>query len=230
MGSGKISRRTFEALMRQRREQEQVWNTAVPKHTDQAAERAFRQMEAMVAAGVPIAAGATAAKAAGGSKAAGAVTAVKVLAVAAAGAAVIGMGTLAAVPAARQGLGQLLAPERAETAQTVSRLPGAYVIPSPGEDFTVTDQAQSDTLNARWFTSAHQQVLVQIARQLPEESSEGAAEAVTAGGLSGALYQSGSTQVLLLRDGDVLLRVQYFNGDRDTLLAYGQALAAANAQ
>lgn len=107
------------------------------------------------------------------------------------------------------------------------REPMDYVIPSPGEEFTVRDEAAGQAMVYRWYGAEHSMVLVEIARELPEDAAQTEdAEAVTVGGMWGSYCAD--TRSLLLHDGAVSILIQYWNGEREDILAYAEAFAAAN--
>lgn len=224
---GRISNKRFDCLMRAYRaellmEEGPALRGQVPESTDRAAERAFRKMEACIASGSAVPAGRAAVKAA-----AKAGAAAKILAVIVGGSVLIGAGSYAASPAVRERVGRLFS--YAHTDRAARRSPGEYVIPSPGEGFSVTDELVSEYMHGCWFTMGEREVLVQIAEELPPEAGQdGGAEVVTVGGAWGTYAETGDTLTLILHDGDVLIRIETLGADREGLLAYAAALLAAN--
>jgi hypothetical protein len=121
-------------------------------------------------------------------------------------------------------------PAASETLQPRRAVPGDYVIPSPGEDFTVTETVDDQRLVCRWFTSAEQELMVQIAYKLPLEitGAEGT-EIIDLNGRVAAVYlEQGEQKLVELRDGEILLQIEYYNADKEEVLAYAAALAEAN--
>ena len=118
---------------------------------------------------------------------------------------------------------------RRDEKQAQQKNPGDYAVPSPGADFVLTDGAENERLVYRWYTLDRQEVLVQIARRLPEDELDGSpGETVMVGGTVGIYRASGERQVLLLQDGDVWIRIVFFAQNRDALLDYAARLAAEN--
>lgn len=227
--SRRISGKRFDYLMREYGldlllSREEELRRQVPESTDRAAERAFEQMQLAVASGVPVRVGRA--------KAAGASAAVKTLAVAVSASVLIGVGVCAASPAVSERARSLMPQSRIRAEQGADRpakKPGDYIIPSPGEDFEVTDESQSERVTARWFTAERSQVLVEIAYKLPDELVRTEdIEYVTAGGLPGTLYETEEMSILILWDGDVYILIEYFNAGDSALMDYAAALAATN--
>lgn len=155
--------------------------------------------------------------------------ALKAIAITVAAAAAVSAGACAASPAVRGRVGGLLA-ACARISDTRSALsPGDYIIPSPGEGFTVTDEAKSANMHGCWFTSDDREALVQIAASLPEgtEVSEDA-EAIPVGDRWGTIEETESTCVLILNDGGVMIRVEFWGAQRDEVIDYAAGLLAEN--
>lgn len=229
---GRISRKEFDALMEQYVDsrgadllrQEPDWRGEIPEHTRRAAENAFRTVRTCAAAGAPLPhITGSAAGAAGHASAAAA--GLKLLSLAVAASAVIGAGAYAVSPAVRTFTMELMGiSERAQ-----GREPAAYVIPDPGGSFTLSDEAVGAQMSYRWFSSATQELIVEIAYEVPEEMEPGEdPEVVTVGPLWGTLTRTERTQLLILRDGDVYIILEYFHADRDELLSYAERLVAVN--
>lgn len=226
----RIGNRALEALFEEYRADcllagEIRWRDQVPASTDRAAERAFSEMDAGIAAGLPLAAvGREAAGAA--AKAAGTAVGIRVLAIAVAAAAVVGAGGYAAVPAVRQYVHRLAG---AVLPASRDRSPEDYVIPSPGEAFRVQEEVVNDRMAVRWFRSDTQLFLVEIAYELPEGAvPNDSPEYVTVAGRAAALYESEDIGLVILSDGALSILVECFNADRQTLLDYAALLAAQN--
>lgn len=226
----RISRKQFDYLMREYRlerllSQEAYLRRQVPASTDRAAERAFAQMQAAVVSGAPVSIRPA--------KAAGASIPARALAVAVSAAVLVGAGAYAASPSVRA-YAQRAVTAHAQadgTASRRARQPRDYVIPSPGEGFEVTEESESERMTARWFTARRQQVLVEIAYKLPDELVKTAdVEFVTVGGLPGTVYETDGIELMILRDGDVYILIEYFNADRQELTDYAEALAALNSE
>lgn len=218
MGMRRISGREFDRLMRDYAldrlvERQDELNAAVPDSTDRAAEQAFRKMEAMVSSGAY----------SGAARAGAAAAAAKAVVISVTAAAVLCAGSYALSPTVRSAVDGLVGIE----APAPSKQPGEYIIPSPGEDFSVTDEAEGERMAARWFKSDRQQVMVQIAYRMPEDIDTGQ-EFITVGGLPGTLTEADDTETLTLRDGTVIIRIQYFNADREELIGYAERLISMN--
>ena len=111
------------------------------------------------------------------------------------------------------------------------RSPGAYTIPSPGEEYAVSDELTSDSLAYKWFTYNDHEVLVLIAYSLPESEAEpGEREAAAVGDAAGWYSESGESRVLELRDGGVLIRVVFYNAERDDVFDYAGRLLSENSE
>ena len=107
--------------------------------------------------------------------------------------------------------------------------PADWVIPSPGADFKLRDEAGSGTMQGRWFTNEARECMVQIAARLPGGSSLGdGAEPVEIGGLPGEYQDTGLTQVLLLRAGDTLIRIEFWGAERGEVIEYAERLIESN--
>ena len=106
-----------------------------------------------------------------------------------------------------------------------ARRPADYVIPDPGEEFTLRDEAFTGGMAYRWFVTDRRQVIVEIAPELPENLSfQG--ESVAVAGLP-AVY-SEEEQALLLFDGNAEIYIGYWNGTREETIAYAETLLEAN--
>ena len=153
--------------------------------------------------------------------------AVRITAVALAASAAVGAGGYAASPALRETVSAVLTAQRSETAP--ERTPGEYVIPSPGEGFSVTDEAVGTKTRGCWFTSADREMLVQIACRLPEgaELSDDA-ELLFVDDVPAYYEQTDTTRVLLLRDGGVLIRIEIWGAEQEELIDYARRLLEAN--
>lgn len=225
----RISVKQFDTLMREYRidrllSQEEELSALVPESTDRAAERAFEQMRLAVATGAPVSFRPT--------KAAGASLGAKAAAIAVSAAVLAGAGTCAISPAAREYAVRAISAviQSVQPEKSAARQPGAYIIPSPGEDFTVTDESQSERMTAKWFAGGRRQMLVEIAYKLPDELVKTEdIEYVTVGGLPGTLYETEGMELLVLRDGSVYILIEYFNAGREALMEYAEALLAQNA-
>lgn len=154
-------------------------------------------------------------------------TALRTIAIAAASAAVISVGAFTVSPTVRERVDAWFDICAVQARRAAA--PGEYIIPSPGERYTVTDEAQSARMHGCWFTSEEREVLVQIAQSLPDgaEVSDDA-EAVVVGGCAGLIEENGDTQVLILDDGGVMIRVELWGGDRDEIIDYAGRLLSAN--
>ena len=103
------------------------------------------------------------------------------------------------------------------------------MIPDPGEEYAVTDEAVSQTLVYRWYSSREKELLVEIAYRLPEEQTlDGPVEYRAVGGMWGTYAEAERTRLLILRDSDVLILIELFGGEEEELKAYAQHLAEAN--
>lgn len=199
--NSRLSDREVEELLRELGRQrlmreDEEWRSRVPEYADRAAERAFGTMRRWIAAGaIPAAAGTAAA-----------LSAVKIAAAAVTAAGVICAGA-AVAPVVREWA----------SPQITAEQPFDHDIPSPGEDFTLIREERTERLSAAWFTSDRQQVMVQIAKKLPE-TPEG--ETITVSGLPGELREENRTVTVTADYGSVKLRVTYYNAERDEALRY----------
>ena len=222
-GRVRISDEQFIGLLRSYRSAQPPASAAeVPAHTDAAAQRAFRQMEAWIAAGAMPEPAVRRPVDAGG------ITAAKLLAVTLASAAVLGTGAYVASPAVRgfvDGLAEI--GHALYSAPMEERSPADYVIPSPGEGYELREEVSTDTAAAKWFTAERRLLMVQIAKELPE-TPESAGEPVMAGGMAGMAYDVGGDRQLLLYDGGLVILIKMYNADLQELLDYAEAFAAAN--
>ena len=232
-----ISDQMLEELLRRDRtdrllRRNERWRERVPEHVDRAAEHAFQRMQTWIDAGRapaeslsgPAGAGTAGAAAAG-------LGAWKLTALILTAAVLLAVGACTVSPALRESVGALFDPTQAgQTAErSAGKAPGDYVIPSPGEGFELRSEAVSDTLAVKWFAAERRLLMVQIAEQLPEEpAAEHLVDGVEIGGLPGAVFELDGDQELLLRDGNVLILIRYWNADREDLLDYAETLVAAN--
>lgn len=147
-------------------------------------------------------------------------------------AALLAAGTVAAVPALRARVVSLLpapAVQETEAPGLLGDSPGDYQIPLPGPDYTVTDEARSERLAYRWFTSPDRELLVKIAYRLQEDRAAGGeTEYVQLGPLWGTYCEADSTRLLILRDGPVFLLFESWGGTREELVEYAERLIASN--
>lgn len=226
----RLTNREFEILMREHIDRRGAWLLSenarwagsVPEHTDRAAEKAFRTLSACAAAGAPLPVPSVLARSA---KAAAVGAGIKALAVTLAASAVIGAGAYAAAPKVHE----LLGAAHSVTANARHLAPADYVIPDPGGDFTLTDEGASNKMAYRWFGSPEQELIVEIAYALPDEAvQDEKIEVMNAGSMWGTVSEAEHTQLLILRDGDVFIVIEYFNAGREELAAYAEAFAQAN--
>lgn len=202
---------------------EEVWHSAVPASVDKAA------LAAIGGGLLPYTAPA-AGKAAAGTFLA---KAAKVAGLSLAAAAVVAAGVVTVTPSLREGVAALLTGEErpAAAAQSAAhrQVPGDYVIPSPGEDFALTEALDDERLIVRWFTSDSQELMVQVAGRLPAEiSGREDAELVDLGGAVASYLEQGEQKLLELRDGNVVIQITCYRAEKDEVLAYGTLLAEAN--
>lgn len=193
-------------------QQRDALNAQVPESMDRAAEAAFQKMGAMAAAGAYT----------GIPKIGAGLAAVKAAVISVTAAAVLIAGSCALVPVIRSAVDRAAIEETAK-----AKAPADYEIPSPGDDFTVTDEASSERIAARWFKSDHQQVMVQIAYSLPDSSLVGQEYAAVCG-IPAAVTETDDTQILTIQHGDVFIQIQYFNAERAELIAYAERLISMN--
>lgn len=234
----KITNERFEEIMREARvarylRMDEQYRDEVPEHIDRAADRAFRQMEAWIAAGVILSPAPEAPplpKAAGtATKAAGAAAALKATAVTLSAALLISAGGYLASPTLRQTVNGVLGIEAASPdTRRSARAPADYVIPSPGEGYELREDLSTETVAAKWFVAERRLLMVQIAKELPEEPT-GVGEVVTVGDMVGMAYEIDGDQQLLLRDGELSILIKMYNADRQELLDYAEQFALANA-
>lgn len=105
--------------------------------------------------------------------------------------------------------------------------PRTYRIPSPGEQFTVTENGEGDQVRYIWFTSEDQIILVEVLNYYPEEMTRGA-EAISVGGTPASYSEGGNAKTLVVQDGDISLVIQASGFVRDEILAYAGLLLEAN--
>lgn len=228
MARDRLTGRRFDALMREyvdRRggallAEEELWRDRVPDRADAAAEKTFRRLRACAATGVPLPTPASILPAAGA-----AAKAVKTVALTLAAAGVIGAAAYTAAPVLRDARGGGIAAVR----RAAERKPAEYVIPDPGGDLTVTDEGSSGKMAYRWFGSPEQELIVEIAYAVPEElAGDGQGEITAVGSMWGELWHGEHTELLVLHDGAICITIEYFNADRDELMAYAESLVRAN--
>ena len=207
---------------------EDAWRERVPESTDRAALAALG-LTAAAAAGMAAKAGKRSVGLA--ARGLGKLGALKAAVLAVTAAALLSVGTIAAVPTLRHAVVERFAsaPQSVSAPVEHQKAPGEYTVPSPGADFELTDGAENERLVYRWFTFDRQEALIQIARRLPEDELDGSpGETVMVGGTVGVYRTSGERQVLLLRDGDVWIRIVFFAQERGALMDYAARLAAEN--
>lgn len=219
----------FESMMRELvqtegaklLEEEKVWRGRVPEHIDKTAHLA---LSAGAAAQAPIRAGFAARHAV---RAAAGIVAAAI--------AVTG-GTLAVSPAARARAAELFGGAEAASGAYVARrsekTPGDYVIPAPGGDYTVTDEASSERIRYKWFTSSEREVLVEVAYRLASGAYDAAdAEFVfLSDGSMGTYREDDSSASVVLQDGEIDIRITFSNAVQEDVLSYTEQLIAANAE
>lgn len=201
---------------------EEVWHSAVPASVDKAA------LAAIGGGLLPYTA-----PAAGKTAGAFLAKAVKVAGLSLAAAAVVAAGVVTVTPSLQEGVAALLAggerPVSAAQPAARRQAPGDYVVPSPGEDFALTEAVDDERLLVRWFTSEAQELMVQVAGRLPSEiSGREDAELVDLGGAVGSYLEQGEQKLLELRDGDVVLQITFYRAEKEEVLDYGILLAEAN--
>ena len=236
--TGKISNERFDEIWQEARVERYLriseqYRDEVPEHIDRAADRAFRQMEAWIAAGaIPSPAPETppppvprrAVRLSAGTGAA------KIAAAALGAAVLVAAGSCAAIPALRDAVSEALgieAVQHGNEPRRSARSPGAYVIPSPGEDYELREDISTDTLAAKWFVAERRLLMVQIAPEL-QELPTGEGEAVTVGGMVGMVYEVDGDQQLLLRDGGNSILIRMYNAQREELLDYAEQSVLAH--
>lgn len=154
-----------------------------------------------------------------------AAVALKVTAVAVASALTLGVGAYAVSPAVRDCVDSIISGK----AYDQKRGPKDYVIPDPGEDYSLTDEASGENMTAKWFTSDKAELMVQIAYRLPEDpnSSENV-DLVTVGPLWGTYQEAENTGLLILRDGEILILIETWGAERAELMSYAEMLVQSN--
>ncbi len=111
--------------------------------------------------------------------------------------------------------------------QREERTPGDYIIPSPGEDFAVTQEMATESMVYRWFSSEDANVLVQVATVLPAISSV-SEEGVQIGAMQGACGETDGGVYVQLQEGEVFIRIVWSGGDREALLDYAALFEEVN--
>ena len=195
----------------------------VPECFDRAAERAFGEMAAWVAAGAipsepPQRASLPKSAATSGIGA-------RILAVVLS-AAVIGGAGYAAVPAVRNAVNGVLGFVQTAPAQAAKQA-ADYIIPSPGEGYELREDVTTDNMAVKWFVAERRLLLVQIADELPELPTDGG-ETVTVGGTAALAYDIEGDQQLVLLDNGMIVLMKMYNASREELLDYAEIFAAAN--
>lgn len=140
-------------------------------------------------------------------------------------------GALIASPTVRQHAGRAVSAvvETVTAQRAASRAPGDYIIPSPGEEFTVQESVDTDTLAYVWFAAGDRAALVEIASKLPEGTAiPEDAEPMPIGGTVGLCYEIDAAQYMIWQDGGVTILISLKNEDRQALLDYAERFAAAN--
>lgn len=222
----RISDEQFIELLRGCRIDRPAAADEVPAHADMAAQRAFRQMESWIAAGmIPAAAGIGTAAGIGAARGLG--HAAKALAITVGAAAVLGAGAYVLSPAVHDAV-SIPHIARIQAAKQ-ARAPEDYEIPSPGEGYELREDVSGEAMIAKWFVAEDRLLMVQIAYQLPE-APDGEGKYVEIGGMTGAAYDVDGDQELLIRDGAVCILIKMFNAEREELLDYARTFAAANTQ
>lgn len=204
--------------------EEKSWRKRVPEAVDAAAMAAILGMPFDPPAKTPEKLTIKAPKAAGLSAAA-------VTAVSLAAAAAIGVGAYAGVPAVRDSVngafssfGSVIAGKAVKSVE-----PGVIEIPSPGDEFVITDEVRSDRIAYKWFTSEDSEVLVEVAYNMLLSSGEQEnAEKVNIGGVEGYYYRSDDKELLTMKKDEVYIRIAYFNSDRAELERYASELIRQN--
>lgn len=212
-------------LDREIAEEDAAWGGRVPERLD----RRIGALAAGAGAAALLASGVRKAAVVGGGP--GLLTALKALAAALTAAALLLGGAYAAFPALREAVNSTVGVSQMapQPGTALPQSPADWTIPSPGPDYALRDEAGSDTMQGRWFTSPAQECMVQIALRLPGGSSLGeGAEAVELGGLRGEYLDTGLTQVLLLHAGDTLLRVEFWGAERGEVVGYAERLIERN--
>ena len=218
----------FESMMRELvrdegarlLEGEKAWRGLVPDSIDKVA-------YAAIAAG-------TAAKAAPAAAGFAVKNIIKAAAVAVAASLVVTGGACVVSPAFRARVSDLLTgTEGAGSAyvqKNADKTPGSYAIPSPGDAYEITDEAVSERVQYKWFTSDEREILVEVAYRLPGNDAEAAGEVlVLSGGLWGAYTEDGGTKTAVLHDGDIDVRITFSNAEKDDILSYAELIASQNA-
>ena len=227
----------FESLMQayaawedeEIRAAEREWHDKVPDSLD----RAVHELCAGALPAAPLLLSGSAAVqvcARGGKATSAGLKAVKGAAIGLAAAALVTAGAYTFSPAVRELAAGLFRCETVtEQVRASARSPADYSIPSPGEGYALTDEARGERLYYRWFTAPRRQLLVEIAYRLPEDVTQSEnVELVELGGLWGTLSEAVGTELLILRDGEVFILIELFNGSREELMEYAEALTAAN--
>ncbi len=216
----------FESMMRELvREEgsrllegEKAWRGLVPDSIDKAAYAAIAAGTAAKAA--PAAAGFTAKHII---KAAAAVVAASV--VVTGGACVVSPSFRARVS---DFVGERFGGSSAYVESAGSRTPGGYAIPAPGDGYVVTDEAASERVQYKWFTSDEHDVLVEVAYQLPGGESDDGELLVLSGGFWGSYREEGNQQIAVLHDGDIAIRITFSDAEKDDVVSYAELLASLN--
>lgn len=219
----------FESMMRELvqtegaklLEEEKLWRGRVPRDIDSAARMALSS-GAIIKAAAPVKAGIAAGH---GARIAAAIVAAAVA---------VSGGIYAASPAVRARTAELFGGSGASTgifaARQAEKSPADYIIPAPGEDYEITDEATGDSMRYIWFTSSEREVLVEIANRLTDGAYDPGAEILFLSDGSMGAYSGGEDSAsLVVQDGDIDIRVTFSNAEQDDVLSYAELLIAANA-
>lgn len=230
----RINEKEIDRLMRayasqQLLDRREELNALVPPGTDRAVQGAFSKMQAMVDAGafaIPAAGGRALHAARAAKTAAAGLTAAKAVKAAAltlAAASVIGAGSYAAIPAVRSAVNEAVGIH--ETAK--EKRPGDYVLPSPGAGYTVTDEAFTENLAARWYTDGDKQIMAQAAYTLPDGIDPDGTP-IQIDTLWGTYRKQENTEQIVLFEGSVSILIRAFNLEADEITEYAHAIVRAN--
>ena len=223
----------FETLQRDYIEQEgtrllaleQTWHDRVPEQLDRAVERTVKDAHSRAEKGLPILLLPTYPW-----RRSGRVTSRVALRGAALGLAGVAAVSAGAYKLAESGARQAEPAPSAELTRSVAertaREPEEYSIPSPGEDYSLVEEAEGSRVRYAWFRSGEREILVELLFYAPEQPEP--AEPIQIGPLSGTLSESNIMQTLTLRDQTLYLVLQSVNVEREALLAYAAALVEAN--
>lgn len=110
--------------------------------------------------------------------------------------------------------------------ERTAREPEEYSIPSPGEEYSLVEEAEGSRVRYVWFRAGEREILVELLFYAPEQPES--AEPIQVGPLSGTLSESNIMQTLTLRDQELYLVLQSVNVEREELLKYALAVVEAN--